>query len=70
MGDHPQGPLPSDEFERKAGQRDSGPVRSLFGFMRENKKWWLLPIVISLLFLWILVVVGGSSLAPFIYALF
>ncbi len=40
-------------------------------FLRENKKSWMIPIVVLLLFLGIIIVVGqGSSLAPFIYALF
>ncbi len=40
-------------------------------FLRENKKTWMIPIVVILLFLGIIVVVGqGSSLAPFIYTIF
>lgn len=39
-------------------------------FLRENKKWWLLPIVIAVLFLTGLVILGGSPAAPFIYTLF
>ena len=43
----------------------------LWGFMKEGKKWWLLPIVIMLLLVGILIVAGQSSaLSPFIYALF
>ena len=43
----------------------------LFLFMRESKKYWLLPIII------VLVTIGGllifaqsSALAPFIYSIF
>lgn len=39
-------------------------------FLRENKKWWLTPILLSLLLLGALVVLGGSAAAPFIYTLF
>ena len=40
-------------------------------FLRVRKKFWLAPIVIVLLLLGLLVVsVGGSPLAPFVYALF
>ncbi len=39
--------------------------------LRENKKWWLMPIVISLLLLGLLIVLTkGSALAPFIYTIF
>lgn len=40
-------------------------------FLRHNKKWWLLPIVLVLLGLGALIVfTQGSALAPFIYTLF
>jgi uncharacterized membrane protein len=40
-------------------------------FLKENKKWWVLPIVIILLFFGLLIVLTkGSALAPFIYTIF
>ena len=40
-------------------------------FLRSRKKYWLLPIVtILLLFGALLVLTGGSAIAPFIYTLF
>jgi hypothetical protein len=40
-------------------------------FLKVRKKWWLAPIVITLLLVGVLLVVTESSaLAPFIYALF
>jgi hypothetical protein len=46
-------------------------VREFLEFLLENKKWWIAPIVLSLLFLGVLLVfTEGSALAPFIYALF
>lgn len=43
----------------------------LWGFMRERKKFWLLPIVLVLLFFGgLLVLTQGSVVAPFIYTLF
>jgi len=40
-------------------------------FLRVRKKWWLAPIVITLLLVGMLLVVTESAaLAPFIYALF
>ncbi len=46
-------------------------VREFLEFLLENKKWWIAPIVLSLLALGGLVVfTEGSALAPFIYALF
>ncbi|WP_299763677.1 DUF5989 family protein [uncultured Dokdonia sp.] len=46
-------------------------LKDLWLFMKERKKFWLLPIIIVLLVLGILIVLGGSSaLAPFVYSLF
>ncbi len=46
-------------------------VADLWNFMRIRKKWWLLPILITLVIVGALVVFSQSSaLSPFIYALF
>ena len=46
-------------------------VGELWQFMRENKKFWLAPIVITLVLVGVLLVLAkGSALAPFIYTLF
>jgi Family of unknown function (DUF5989) len=46
-------------------------MRELWMFMRERKKFWLLPIVVVLLlFGSLLVLTQGSVVAPFIYTLF
>jgi uncharacterized membrane protein YjdF len=43
----------------------------LWELMRENKKYWLAPIVVVLLLVGLLLVVAkGSAVAPFIYTLF
>jgi Family of unknown function (DUF5989) len=46
-------------------------VIELWAFMRERKKFWLLPIVaVLLLFGALIVLTQGSAVAPFIYTLF
>jgi hypothetical protein len=46
-------------------------VLELWAFLKERKKFWLLPIIIILgLFGSLLVFTQGSTLAPFIYTLF
>ena len=59
-----------DDFAAQA----SGGRESLGGefvaFLKENKKWWLAPIIISILGLGLLVMLGGTAAAPFIYTLF
>ena len=46
-------------------------LSELWAFMRERKKFWLLPIVlVLLLFGSVLVLTQGTVVAPFIYTLF
>lgn len=46
-------------------------LKDLYAFMRERKKYWLIPIIIVLLLLGALIVLSqGSVVAPFIYTLF
>lgn len=46
-------------------------ITDLWGFMKERKKFWLLPsILILLLFGFLIVLTSGSAIAPFIYTLF
>jgi Family of unknown function (DUF5989) len=43
----------------------------LWQFIRENKKYWLAPIVITLVLVGVMLVLAkGSAIAPFIYTLF
>jgi hypothetical protein len=43
----------------------------IWSFVRTNKKWWIMPILILMLLLGTLLVVAqGSALAPFIYTIF
>lgn len=45
--------------------------RELWAFMRERKKFWLLPILLVLFLVGTLLVFAqGSALAPFIYTIF
>lgn len=46
-------------------------IKELWAFMKERKKFWLLPIIIVLLLFGSLIVfTQGSVVAPFIYTLF
>lgn len=46
-------------------------VMELWAFMKERKKFWLLPIVMVLVLLGgLIVLTHGSAVAPFIYTLF
>jgi hypothetical protein len=46
-------------------------VKDLWGFLRVRKKYWLMPLIVILLFFGVIIVMtGGSAIAPFIYTLF
>ena len=57
-------------FEREAQQESKGLIREYVDFLRHNKKWWLIPIIVALLLVGVLIVLGSSAAAPFIYTLF
>jgi len=59
-----------EEFLARASGKQAGLVAELFGFLKANKKWWLAPIIVAILLLGLLVVLGGTVAAPFIYTLF
>jgi hypothetical protein len=46
-------------------------LAELWSFLRERKKFWLLPIIVCLVLLSSLIIfTSGSAVAPFIYTLF
>lgn len=59
----------ADEFDQLAQQEQTGLVREFFDFARENKKWWLIPIMLVLLLVAAFIFISGTA-GPFIYPLF
>ena len=57
-------------FEQMNHRVSSSMFGDLLQFALQNKKWWLLPIIVMLGFVSMLVVLAGSGAAPFIYTLF
>jgi hypothetical protein len=46
-------------------------IKDIWGFLKARKKFWLLPIILTLLLFGVLIVMtSGSAIAPFIYTLF
>lgn len=46
-------------------------VKEFFLFVKHEKKWWLVPLILVLLIVGVLVIFASSSpLAPFLYPLF
>ncbi len=63
----------SDGFEQqaqRAAKFSSGPVREFLYFLGRTRNFWLVPIIVAVLLASLIVVVGGTAVAPLIYALF
>lgn len=58
------------EFEQAAKDSEIGFLSEMVGFLITNKRWWITPIVVCLLLLGILLMLGSTGAAPFIYSLF
>jgi len=58
------------DFSQLAQDEDPGFFAEFWDFLKNNKKWWLTPIIVVLLLLGLLVVLGSTGAAPFIYTLF
>ncbi|MSU21510.1 MAG: hypothetical protein EXS30_08945 [Pedosphaera sp.] len=58
------------EFEKTGEQKDIGLFGEFVGMMKQNGKYWLIPIILILLLFGVLIILGSSAAAPFIYTLF
>jgi len=69
---------PTDHLQTKERPRQVARIMAkeskvglVWGFLRTRKKWWLTPIVVTMVLLGLLILLSESSaVAPFIYALF
>jgi hypothetical protein len=57
-------------FEKAAAAPSRSLARDFWDYLRENKKWWLVPILLTFLLIAALMIFAGSAAAPFIYTLF
>jgi hypothetical protein len=60
----------NQDFSQQAASKQRGPLAEMLSFLLHNKKWWLTPIIVLLLGVGVLVILGASGVAPFIYTLF
>lgn len=60
-----------NDFESQAAEKPVGLARELWDFLVTHKRWWLIPIVLSLITFGLLILFAAQSvLAPFLYPLF
>jgi hypothetical protein len=70
MADEPLKTQKARDLDEQARQSQRGIVSEFVDFLLHNKKWWLTPIIMVLLLMGLLLVLGGTGAAPFIYTLF
>lgn len=54
-------------IEELADAPEPGLVAELFAFLKHNRKWWLVPIVVVLGLFGVIIALAGSSIAPLLY---
>ena len=67
MSDVSKAPPSLDDF---AGAAQPSLAVELFDFLKHNKKWWLLPILLMLGLFGVLMALAATGAAPFIYTMF
>ena len=60
----------AQDFARQAEEAPPGLLAEFWDFLIHNKKWWLTPIILVILLMGIVIYLGGTAAAPFIYPLF
>jgi hypothetical protein len=58
------------DFEEAGRQKRPSLVAEFVYFLKNNKKWWLLPILVVMGMVGLLVMLSSTGAAPFIYTLF
>ena len=58
------------ELAEQASQREPNVLVEFTAFLRQQKKWWLVPLLLSLVLVGVISVLSASPAGPFIYALF
>lgn len=60
----------NEEFRELAEGKKASLVKEFWIYLKQNKKWWLIPIIVSLLLISVLIFLAGTGAAPFIYTIF
>ena len=63
-------PRGKNEFEAASEEGNSSLIGEFIYFIKTNKKYWMIPLLLALLGLGAIIILGGTSAAPFIYSLF
>lgn len=57
-------------FQKAADSKSGGSfLGDFWDFIKTNKKWWLIPIVVLFVAFALLILLSSTGLAPFIYTI-
>jgi len=66
----PEGNSTENEFAQRAEEKQEGLVAEFLAFLVQNKAWWMVPILLALVLIFVAAWLSSSAAAPFIYPLF
>jgi len=70
MSEQPKQTSTGNDFLAEASHdKQGGLLAEFIAFMRENKAWWMAPILIVLGLVGVLLILGATGAAPFLYTL-
>jgi hypothetical protein len=70
MANEPSAPGEGQSKFEKVTDKNASLGREIWTFLGQNKKWWLLPIVLLFGGITVMVLLTSTAAAPFIYTLF
>ena len=59
-----------NDFEKASQEKQGNLLSEFMGFLKQTKKFWLLPLILVMLALAALLILSSTAAAPFIYTLF
>lgn len=65
--------MPSEQpksFQEAGEEKPVSLGREIVEMLKHNKKYWMIPIILVLLLFGVILILGATSAAPFIYTLF
>ena len=57
-------------FKAAGEEKQASLIGEFYEFLKVNKKFWLIPLLLALLLLGVILLLGSTVAAPFIYTLF
>tara|TARA_R110002049_G_scaffold2750_10_gene22436 strand:+ start:74975 stop:75187 length:213 start_codon:yes stop_codon:yes gene_type:complete len=70
VNDHLKPDDHENDFRQAGEEKPISLVREFLIFIKEEKKWWMIPILLVLAVLGIAAALTSTGAAPFIYTLF